>query len=246
MIKEILYFDKPERQNIDEIIRVSIKRAQDLGIHHAVIAWSSGYTTRKFLEMIRRAKDKMDITVVTNAKGAIMPFIISPADNAETREWKEEQLKRGIKGTFISITDDTRQELEKEGVKVYYVPDYLNFGEPLALHEEQAARRSKLAPFGVADHLRPLDIDVGVDLSIFTVISQGFRVCVGCTVLAAKNGFIPEGELVLAIGGKATALVLQASSEAKTCLVKEIIGFERGSSWTERRSSQSGVNSIPT
>jgi hypothetical protein len=245
MLKEIFYFDKPERQNIDEIIKVSLKRAEELGIHQAVIAWSSGYTTRKFMEMSRQAKYKTDITVVTNAKGAIMPFIISPADNAETREWKEEQIKRGIKGTFISVSDDTRRELEKEGVKVYYVPDYLNFGEPLALHEEQAARRSKLAPFGVADHLRPLDIDAGVDLSLFTIISQGFRVCLGCTILAVKNGLVPPGKLVLAIGGKATALILQSSSEAKTCLVKEIIGFERGSSWTERSSSQSGVNSMP-
>jgi hypothetical protein len=245
-MKEILYFDNPDRQNIDEIIKVSLKRGEELGIHKAVLAWSSGYTARKFMEMSRQAKYKTDITVVTNAKGAIMPFIISPADNTETREWKQEQLRRGIKGTFISITDDTRRELEKEGVKVYYVPDYLNFGEPLALREEQAARRSKLAPFGVADHLRPLDIDAGVDLSLFTIISQGFRVCLGCTILAAKNGLVPQGELVLAIGGKATALILQASSEAKTCLVKEIIGFERGSSWTERGSSQSGVNTIPT
>jgi hypothetical protein len=245
-MNEILYFDKPEHKNIDEIIKVSIKRAEDLGIHKTVLAWSSGYTTRKFMEVSRQTKYKSDITVITNAKGAIMPFIISPADNTETREWKEEQIKRGIKGTFISISDDTRRELEKEGVKVYYVPDYLNFGEPLALHEEQAARRSKLAPFGVADHLRPLDIDVGADLSLFTIISQGFRVCLGCTILAVKNGLVPRGEFVLAIGGKATALILQASSEAKTCLVKEIIGFERGSSWTERSSSQSGVNSIPT
>ncbi len=237
MTNEILYFDKPERKNIDEIIKISIKRAEELGIHKAVIAWSSGYTTRKFIEISRQAEYKTDITVVTNAKGVIMPFIISPADNSETREWKEEQLKRGIKGTFISISDDTRRELEKEGVKVYYVPDYLNFGEPLALHEEQAARRSKLAPFGVADHLRPLDIDAGVDLSLFTIISQGFRVCLGCTILAAKNGLVPHGELVLAIGGKATALILQASSEPKNCLVKEIIGFERGSSWTERGAS---------
>jgi hypothetical protein len=246
MKKDTLYFDTSDRKNIDEIIEVAIKRGEELGIHKAVLAWSSGYTTRKFMEMSRQAKYKMDITVITNAKEAIMPFIISSKDNAETREWKEEQIKRGIKGTYISISDDTRRELEKEGVKVYYVPDYLNFGEPLALHEEQAARRSKLAPFGVAEHLRPLDIDAGVDLSLFTIISQGFRVCLGCTILAVKNGLIPQGELILAIAGKATGLFLQASSEAKTCLVKEIIGFERGSSWTERNSSSSGVNLIPT
>ncbi|MBN1188121.1 MAG: hypothetical protein JXA46_00060 [Dehalococcoidales bacterium] len=242
MIKEVLYFDTPERRNTDEILSISIRRAEELRIHHAVIAWSSGYTAMKFLEMSRNLQNKINLTVVTNAKGAIMPFIISQADNAETRKWKEEQISKGILGTFISITDETRRELEKEGVKVYYVPDYLNVGEPLALRNEQAARRAKLAPFGVAEHLRPLDIDAGVDLSLLTVISQGFRVCFGCTLLAVKNGLIPEGELVLTIAGKATALIILSGPEAKTCLVKEILGFERGSSWTERDTSKTGVN----
>jgi|WetSurMetagenome_2_1015567.scaffolds.fasta_scaffold370390_1 hypothetical protein len=244
MIKEMLYFDKPEIRNIDEMLKFSFKRAGDLGVHQAVIAWSSGYTARKFMEINRQADTKLNITVVTNTRGGVMPFVISPTDNSETKKWKEEQLKKGIKGVSVSISDETCQELEKEGVKVYYVPDYMNFGEPMALLQEQALRRSKLVPFGVAEHIRPLDIDVGVDLSMFTIISQGFRVCLGCTILAVKNGFILENTLVLALGGKATGLILQASSDPKTCLVKEILGFERGSSWSERNSSHSGINSI--
>jgi len=242
MIKEILYFDNSERQNIDQILSISIKKAEEQGIRHAVVAWSSGYTARRFLDITRNLNNKINLTVVTNAKGAIMPFVITPADNTETRKWKEDQINRGIKGTFISISDETRLELEKQGVNGYYVPDYLNLGEPLALRDEQAARRAKLAPFGVGEHLRPLDIDAGVDLSLLTIISQGFRVCYGCTLLAVKNGFIPEGVLVLAIGGKATAVIIQSGSDAKTCLVKEIIGFERGSSWNERSASKTGIN----
>jgi hypothetical protein len=60
-------------------------------------------------------------------------------------------------------------------------------------------------------------------------------VCTGCTVLAVKNGCIPEGDLTLAIAGMSTALILRASAIVKNCLVKEIIGFERGSSWFERK-----------
>jgi hypothetical protein len=228
-VRQIIYFDKPERSNTDKILEFASKRIEDLGIHHAVLAWSSGYTVRKFLEMTRNTKIRLGIVAVTNARGAKMPIVVRPVDDEETRKWKEEQLKKGITGTPISISDETRQDLEKQGVKVYYVPDYLNFGEPLALREEQALLRSKLAPFGIPEHLRPLDIDAGANLSILTAISQGFRVCIGCTVVAVKNGFIPEGEIVLSVGGMATALVLQAGSNTKTCLVKEIISLERSS-----------------
>lgn len=236
-VKEILYFDKPDRLNTDEMVKFAKKRMETLGIRRVVIVWSSGYTFRKFQEMTKNAKLDLDIVAVTNPKGGALPIVIRPTDNEETRRRKEESIKKGITETFVSISDETREELEKEGIKVCYLKDYLNFGEPRALREEQSSNRAILAPFGIPQHLRPLDIDAGTDLSLLTIISQGFRVCIGCTVLAVKNGLIPEGETVLAIGGTATALILRASSNARTCLVKEIIGFERGSSWFEQDSS---------
>ena len=236
-VKEILYFDKPERTNSDEMVKFAKKRMDDLGIRNAVIVWSSGYTMRKFQEVIKA--EKLNVIAVTNpspnspAKGT-MPIIIRDTDDEETRKRKEEQIKQGITEISVTISDETREELEKEGIKVRYLNDDLILGEPLNLTDSNATRRDLLAPFGIPAHLRPLDIEVGTDLSILTIISQGFRVCVGCTVLAVKSGLIPEGELTLAIGGMSTALILRASSNARTCLVKEIIGFERGSSWFER------------
>ena len=236
-VKEILYFDKPERTNSDEMVKFAKKRMDDLGIRNAVIVWSSGYTMRKFQEVIKG--EKLNVIAVTNpspnspAKGT-MPIIIRDTDDEETRKRKEEQIKQGITEISVTISDETREELEKEGIKVRYLNDDLILGEPLNLTDSNATRRDLLAPFGIPAHLRPLDIDAGTDLSILTIISQGFRVCVGCTVLAVKSGLIPEGELTLAIGGMSTALILRASSNARTCLVKEIIGFERGSSWFER------------
>jgi hypothetical protein len=233
-VKEIVYFNKSDRMNTDKIMSFAHKKIEESGIRSAVIVYSSGYTLKKFQEVIKKANLALNIVVVTNAKGAKMPIIIGPNDDAETRKWKEEQLNKGITGIPLSISDETLEELEKEGIKVYYVPDYLGFGEPLALTDDGRLKREKLAPFMLNDNLRPLDIDVGVDLSLLTIISQGFRVCVGCTVLAVKAGLIKEGETVFALGGRATALILRASSEAKTCLVREIIGYERGSSWDER------------
>ena len=234
VVKEILYFDKPDQANTDEMVEFAIKRVADSEIRRALIVYSSGHTFRKFQEVTKNAGLKFDTVVETNAKGAHMPIVIRPEDNEETKRWKEDQLKKGITGTFISITDETREEMEKQGIKVYYVPDYLGLGEPLAEREGGNPRRAKLAPFVIPQDLRPLDIDAGWDLSILTIVSQGLRVCVGCMVVAVQNGLIPEGETVLTIGGRATALIMQAGSSAKTCLIKEIIGYDRGSSWFER------------
>jgi len=53
-------------------------------------------------------------------------------------------------------------------------------------------------------------------------------------VVAVDRGLVPEGETVLSIagtgfagGGAGTAAVLRASSKARGCLVKEILGFPR-------------------
>ncbi|HEY93656.1 MAG TPA: hypothetical protein G4O15_01800 [Dehalococcoidia bacterium] len=214
--KEILYFDKPNRANTDEMVEVAAERINISGIRNVVIVYSSGYTMKKFLEVAKNKKLTLDnIVAVTN-------------DQKGT-------FRRGDRLVSIaSISDEKRDELEKEGVKVHYVPNWFNFGEPLALSEDQNLIRSKLAPFVIPQDLRPLDIDAGWDLSVFTIISQGFRVCLGCTVVAVKANLIPENELTLSIGGMATALILEASPDVKTCLVKEIIGFERGSTWVER------------
>lgn len=236
-IKEILYFDKSERKNTDEMVKFAKKRIDELGIKHVVIVWSSGYTLRKFQEVVKDAK--LNIVAVTNPSPhsisrGVMPIMIRPTDNEETRKQKYELISKGITETSVTISDATKEELEKDGIKVCYLNDDLMLGEPLALGNEQTSRRARLERFGLAKHIRPLDIDVGTDLSILTIVSQGFRVCVGCTALAVKYGHIPEGEMVCAIGGVSTALILRAGSIAKTCIVKEIIGFERGSSHFER------------
>jgi hypothetical protein len=210
-VKEILYFDESSMSNIDPMVEFVAGKIEALGIHRVMIAWSSGYTLRKFLEATQNAGLKLDIAVVTNPKGG------------------------KIMEREVSISDEVREELEKKGIRVCYLNDDLGFGEPHALEPGQRSRREMLRPFGIPEHLDPLDIDVGTDLSLLVIISQGFRVCVGCTVLAVRHGLITEGERVLCLAGKSTALVLQAGATAKTTFVKEILGFERNSDWASRK-----------
>jgi len=245
VVKEILYFDKSERSNTDVMVPFAKKRMEELGIRHVVIVWGSGYTLNKFLEATKDTKDKLNIVAVANpsphsiSRGA-MPIVVRSTDNEETRKRKEEQLKKGITETSATISDETKAELEKKGIKVCYLNDDIYLGE-YEWGGEPAARREKLAAFmpEFLTDIGPLDTDAGLQLKVYTIISQGFRVALGCTILAVKAGFIPDGETVLAIGGTSTALVLRAGPKIYTCLVKEIIGFERGSSNFERTGNTS-------
>jgi len=207
-VKEILYFEKPRRSNTDTMIEFVTRKIETLDLHHVMIAWSSGYTLRKFLGATKKLKLKLDISAVTNPRGGT------------------------IGGRNVSIDDATREELEGKGIKVCYLNDDLKLGEPASPSPHQKFLRDMLLPWLPA-HIDPLSLDVGVDLSLLLILSQGFRVCVGCLVLAVKHGLIPEGERVLCLAGQATALVLQAGSTARTCYVKEILGYELNSDWLQ-------------
>ncbi|MBA7702594.1 hypothetical protein ES703_111363 [subsurface metagenome] len=205
-IKEIMYFEKPRRSNTDAMIEFVTRKIDTLDLHHVMIAWSSGYTLRKFLEATKNLK--LEISAVTNPRGGT------------------------IGGRSVSIDDTSREELEGKGIKVCYLNDDLQLGEPASPSPHQKFLRDMLLPWLPA-HIDPLSMDAGVDLSLFLTISQGFRVCVGCLVLAVKHGLIAEGERVLCLAGQATACVLQAGSTARTCYVKEILCYELNSDWLQ-------------
>ena len=207
-IKEIMYFEKPGMKNIDPMIEFVTGKIKTLGVKHVMIAWSSGYTLKKFLEATKNLKPKLNIVVVTNPKGGT------------------------IGGRKVSIDDATREELEKKGIKVCYLNDDLHLGEPMSPDPGQKLMRDMLLPWLPA-HIDPLSMDAGVDLSLLLILSQGFRVCVGCLALAVKHGLIPRGERVLCLAGTATACVMEASASPRTCYVTEILSYERNSDWSQ-------------
>ena len=206
-IKEILYFQKPAgRSNTNKMLDFIIEKIPDLKVRNVMIAWSSGYTLRKFLEAAEDLKLELDITTVTNPKGGT------------------------IGGRNVSIDDKTREGLEGKGIKVCYLNDDLRLGEPMSPSPEQKHMREQLLPWMPA-HIDPLSLDVGWDTSLLLIVSQGFRVCVGCLALAVKHGLIPEGERVLCLAGSATACVVIADASPRYCYVEEILCYERKSDW---------------
>jgi hypothetical protein len=241
-VKDIIYFDEPGPSNTDKILELAKKRIEDLGIHRVVIASQAGVTVKRFLEITKNSNLDLDISAITNVKGGKLLVSVLYNKYKESKRIKEDYAIKGITHFQASISDETRREFEKEGVKVFYIPDIINIGEPWGLDEEKKLgesekewrlRRSLLSPF-IPGHLRPLDIAAGADLSLLNIISMGFRVCVGVTAVSVKNGLVPEGETVLSIagtgfagGGADTAIIVQARANPKACLIKEILGFPK-------------------
>lgn len=236
-LKEIIYFDEPGPLNTDEILKMARKRVEELGINHVVIASQAGFTVKRLLEFFK--DQKINILVITNSTNEQIPVSFLYSKYEGSKRIKEDYEKRGITHFRASISEEDRKKFENEGVRVYYIQDYLNLRGIWELDQERkregesASIRAKLSPF-IPPHIRPLDVEAGMDLSLLSIISQGFRVCVGIGVVAVKNGFIPGGETILAIagtgfagGGADTAIILQAHSNPKACMIKEIIGFPK-------------------
>jgi hypothetical protein len=238
-VKDIIYFDEPGPSHTDEILKMANERIEELGVNYVVIASQAGVTVKRFLEITQNKK--LNIVAVTNVKGGTLLVSVIYNKYPESKKIKEDYISKGITHFQASISDETRKEFEKKGVKVYYIPDILNIGEPWGLDDKKLPeqedqwrnRRAQLSPF-IPGHIRPLDIAAGIDLSLLNIISMGFRVLIGVAVVAAKNGLVPDGETVLSIagtgfagGGTDTAAILQARANPKACLVKEIIGFPK-------------------
>lgn len=235
---EILYFNEPGPHNTDRLLESVKKRIEAGGIDRVIIASQAGVTVKRFLEIARDVK--VGVVAVTNPKGAGLNITVMYDKYERSKRIKEEYERKGITHFRCSIPDEDCEAFEKAGVRVVVMRDYLNIGDPRGLSDESKLSasdlewkhvRAKLRPF-IPAHLRPLDVDTGTDLSLLNIISMGFRVLVGVTVVAVNSGSVPEGATVLSIagtgfagGGADTAAVLRAGSGARGCLVKEILAF---------------------
>jgi hypothetical protein len=238
--KEIIYFDEPGPSNTDDLLLLAKSRAEELGVKTVVIASQAGVTVKRFLKISEGLP--FNIVAVTNPKGPGLNITVLYDKYEQSKRLKEHYRAQGITHFQCSISDEDRVEFAKAGVRTIEQKDYLNIGDPWGLHDEEQLserdlewkeRRAKLRPF-IPNHIRPLDIEAGADLSLLNIISKGFRVLVGATVVAVNHGVVADGEVVLSIagtgfagGGADTAAVLRASGKAKGCVVREIVGLPR-------------------
>jgi hypothetical protein len=239
-VKEILYFDEPGPHNSIELLKLGIKRMDELGITRVVMATQAGVTAKQFLELTKDNRTH-NIVAVTNRKGGTLLVTTIYSKYGKSKKIREDYLANGITHFQASVDDKTREELEKEGVKVLYLEDVLDFGDPWGLDgehltkidEEWKRKRAKLSPF-IPAHLRPLDVEAGADLSPFNILSMGFRVALGVVAASVRYGIVEQGETVFATagtgfagGGADTGIIVEARANTKACWIREIIGFPR-------------------
>ena len=89
MVKQIVYFEKPGKENTEETIQLAVKRAKEGDIKKIVVATSSGETG---LEVIKAFKG-IDVKVIPVTPNAGSSFLGS----AEWENNKKEFEKMGIK-----------------------------------------------------------------------------------------------------------------------------------------------------
>jgi hypothetical protein len=226
---EVVYFKEPGPSNTELILEQSKKRLKALKIKYAIIAASTGYTAKKFMKIFNDVK--VDILVASMEKGSKMPVRFLYKKYEKSKEIREGFLKKGMKYFPNSLSDETVAEFEKKGIRIFFVPDILGIGASMSPDDERRRIKTNLDSF-LPKHLRPLDIEAGTDLSLLNIISKGFRVCVGITSIATRNGLVPKGEMILSIagtgwagGGADTGVIIQSNPSPKKCYVKEIIGF---------------------
>jgi hypothetical protein len=65
MEEKIVYFDKPGPGNTEEVLRIALKRAQELGIKAVVVATNEGNTAVRATEVLKGIK----VIAVTHATG---------------------------------------------------------------------------------------------------------------------------------------------------------------------------------
>ena len=67
--QKIVYFDKPGKENTDEVLRIARKRAKELGIKNILVASTGGETAVKAVEVFKGLR----VIIVTLAAGAREP-----------------------------------------------------------------------------------------------------------------------------------------------------------------------------
>ncbi len=84
-----MYFDRPGKDNTDQVLKLASKRGKELGIDEVVVACTTGFTAFRALELLQG----FSLTVVTYHCGFNEPF-------------KSE------------MTDDVKKDLQRKGIKV--------------------------------------------------------------------------------------------------------------------------------
>ncbi len=171
--------------------------------------------TDKVIELVKARKEDLGINyiVIASASGKSGVKLAQKIDDAHLVNVTHHAGFKG--GDGIEVTAENRKELENYGVKIY-----------TATHALSGVGRGISNKFkGVT----PVEI-IAETLRLF---SQGVKVCVEISIMAADGGLIPTDSEIIALGGTGkgidTAVVLKAAhmSNFFDLRVHEIIAMPR-------------------
>lgn len=165
-----MYFDNTGKENTEQTLKLAYEKAQELGIKEIVLATSTGGTAYKALELC----PDMKITAVSYHAGFKEPF-------------------------KLSLTDETRHDLESKGVRVI-----------CATHALSGVERGISKKF-------PGQYPVLLAAQVLKMFGQGTKVCVEVTIMAADGGAL-TGNRLIACGGSSkgcdTAVVITPATQS--------------------------------
>ena len=144
--------------------------------------------TDKVIELVKARKDELDIKniVIASASGKSGVKLAEKINDAHIVDVTHHAGFRG--GDNIEIEAEYREELEERGVEIY-----------AGSHSLSGVGRGISNKFG---GVTPVEI-VAETLRLF---SQGIKVCVEISIMAADAGLIPTDSEVIAIGGTGTGV----------------------------------------
>ncbi|MCE7698928.1 MAG: hypothetical protein K8E24_008930 [Methanobacterium paludis] len=144
--------------------------------------------TDKVIELVKARKDELGIKniVIASASGKSGVKLAEKISDAHIVDVTHHAGFRG--GDKIEIEAEYREELEERGVEIY-----------AGSHSLSGVGRGISNKFG---GVTPVEI-VAETLRLF---SQGIKVCVEVSIMAADAGLIPTDSEVIAIGGTGTGV----------------------------------------
>ena len=171
--------------------------------------------TDKVIELVKTRKKELgiDYIVIASASGSSGVKLAKEIDDAHIVNVTHHAGFRG--GDELEITEENRKELEALDVPIY-----------AGSHALSGVGR------GISNQFKGVT-PVEVVAQTLRMFSQGVKVCVEISIMAADGGLIPTDSEIIAIGGTATgvdtAVVLKAAHQGDffNLRIHEIIAMPR-------------------
>ena len=171
--------------------------------------------TDKVIELVKERKEELgiDYIVIASATGSSGVKLAKKLDNAHIVNVTHHAGFKG--GDELEITAENRKELEDLGVQIY-----------ASSHALSGVGR------GISNKFKGVT-PVEVIAQTLRMFSQGVKVCVEISIMAADGGLLPTDSEIIAIGGTATgvdtAVVLKAAHQGNffDMRIHEIIAMPR-------------------